>query len=116
MASANNQSDHNDISQPTAPSSEDQQDQSPIRRVGDKEKTEQPVAMEQEECYAIGRPGDTSIMVTDQILADLEISLQQPLPEIDGSVDLEPYHADAATVYDWAKPEAWIQEKDSEGN
>jgi hypothetical protein len=79
--------------------------------------------MEQEVSLAIVRPWNTSIPVTDQIRADFEkvFSERQPLPDddVDDFADEPlptPFDPESSTVYDWAKPEAWIQEKDGEGN
>jgi hypothetical protein len=79
--------------------------------------------MEQEVSVAIVRPWNTSMPVTDQIRADFEkvLSERQPLPDddVDAFADEPlptPSDPESSTVYDWAKPEAWIQEKDGEGN
>jgi hypothetical protein len=82
---------------------------------------EQP--MEQEVVVAIMRPGDSSIAISDQERSEYEerarLARYEPLPDEDDFADEplpKPYDPESATVYEWAKPEAWIQEKDSEGN
>ncbi|KIM98738.1 hypothetical protein OIDMADRAFT_181973 [Oidiodendron maius Zn] len=73
---------------------------------------------------AIGRPGDSTITLSDQEMAEFEEysrwARTQPLPEGDDFPDEPaptPYIIDPETapVYDWPPPETWIQETDSEG-
>jgi hypothetical protein len=63
------------------------------------------------------------VPITDQIRAEHErvLSEDEPLPDddVDDFADEPlptPYDPKSSTVYDWAKPEAFIQEKDGEGN
>ena len=115
-------SDQNGSNQP-APPRQDQTDQSPTPRPNDTEQAEQP--MEQEVVMAIVTPAHSAITISGRMKADFEkaarLAPYQPLPD-DNDDDFAdeplptPYDPESATVPDWAKPEAWIQEKDSEGN
>jgi hypothetical protein len=113
-------SDQNGSNQP-APPRQDQTDQGPTTSANYTEQGEQP--MEQEVVMAIMRPGDSSIAISGQERAEYEerarLASYEPLPDDDDFADEplpKPYDPKSSTPYDWAKPEAWIQEKDSEGN
>ena len=121
ISMAATQSDQNTSNQ-VAPPLQDETDQSPTPRVDDTEQAKQP--MEQEVSIAIMRPWDSTITLTAQEKANFEESARlaryQPLPDPkdadlpDGPLT-KPYDPETST-YDWAKPEAWIQDTDSEGN
>ena len=70
---------------------------------------------------AIWRPLGTTITLSPQERADYEedmrLALRQPLPDHDdfAHLPLPPPYDPETGLYDWAKAEAWIQEKDSEG-
>lgn len=68
---------------------------------------------------------DSSITLSAQEMADVQkafdLARYEPLPDPDEDDFADeplpkPYDPESATVPDWAKPEAWIQEKDTEGN
>ena len=113
-------SDQNSSNQPATPP-QYQTDQGPTPWANDTEHDKQP--MEQEISVAIVRPWYTIVPITDQIRAEHErvLSEHEPLPDddIDDFADEPlptPFDPKSSTVYDWAKPEAFIQEKDGEGN
>ena len=79
--------------------------------------------MEQESVIAIMRPGDSIPFLSPQEKADFEeasrLAWSQPVPNEDDFAHLpptKPYDPKTATVPDWAKPEAWVEEIDGEGN
>ena len=115
-------SDQHGNNQP-APPHQDQTDQSPTAQVEHTEQTEQP--LEQEVSIAIVTPWWSTITLTAQEKADFEkasrLARYQPLPDPneDDFADEplpSPYDPNVDSRYEWAKPEAFIQEKDSEGN
>lgn len=68
---------------------------------------------------AICTPGDFSFTPEEReaIGESLRLSAMQPVPEGDDFVDehpSKPYDPNDG-MYEWAKPDAWIKEKDSEG-
>jgi hypothetical protein len=114
---APSKSDQNSSNQP-APPGQDQTDQRPTPGANYTEQVEQPVG--QEVSIAIMRPWNTTALLTDKMRADFENAARQPLP--DASFDdfpnepkPPPFDPETST-YDWAKPEAFVQEKDSKGN
>jgi len=113
-------SDQNDSNQP-APPHQDRTDQGPTPRVHDAEQDSQPI--EQEVSVAIMRPWNTTIPYSEEMRADFEkvFSERQPMPDddIDDFADeplSTPFDPETSTPYDWARPEAWVKEKNSEGN
>ncbi|KAE8442922.1 hypothetical protein EG329_002526 [Mollisiaceae sp. DMI_Dod_QoI] len=107
--------DQNSNNQPALPH-QDQTNQTPIPRA---EQAAQP--MEQEGVMAIVTPGTSTITITPQEKADFEnhsrLARYQPLLDYDDFADEplpKPFDPESCT-YDWAKPEAWIEEKDNQG-
>lgn len=116
---APSKSDRNAGNQPPALPRQNRPNQSPAPQVGNTEQAEQRI--EQEVSVAIGRPAGTTITLSPQEIADYEeemrLALRQPLLDHDDFAHLPlptPYDPETGP-YDWAKAEAWIQEKDSEG-
>jgi hypothetical protein len=114
-------SDQNGSNHP-APRRQDQTDQGSTPWIKYIEQDGQP--MEQEVFMAIVRPGNSTITISDKMKGEFKkgarLSQCQPLPD-DNDNDftneplLRPFDPESATVYDWAKPEAWIQEKGDKG-